>query len=137
MLDSTMMVASGHVLNPIVCHGLIGKNRRLRHHVIAHISKQRGTFYVGSNESNNAALTLSHAHDGSFLPIAAHWPSCAVFARSTVISFIHFHRFSLQLHVSFGQQRANLAKHPPSSFVGHSSFALYLLCGDSAARGCH
>jgi hypothetical protein len=36
------------------------------------------------------------------------------------------------VHVCFGQQRANLAEHPPSGFVGHSGFTLNLLCRDAA-----
>jgi hypothetical protein len=41
------------------------------------------------------------------------------------------------LHVSLGQQRANLAEHPPSGFISDSGFALNLLCRNTATSRSH
>src|SRR5215471_3571625 len=137
VFDATMLVTSGHVLNPVIGHSFISKNHRLWHHVLTHITEQCRTFDVGSNTSNDTTLALSHADDGSFLCVASQWPASTVFARAAVIGFIHLHRFALQLHVRLGQQRANLAEHAPSGFVSDSSFALNLLCRDAATSRSH
>src|ERR1700686_3041980 len=60
------------------------------------------------------------------------WP-----LRFSVICFVHLHRRSLQLHVGFGQQRANLAEHAPSGFVGDSGFALNLFGRDATTSRGH
>src|SRR6266496_344098 len=69
--------------------------------------------------------------------ITTHRTAGMTLASSSVIHLIHLHRRSLQLHVSFGQQRANLAEHPPSSLVGHSGFTLNLFCRDSTTSRGH
>src|ERR1035438_7836036 len=92
---------------------------------------------ISCDECHNAALALYDADNAGFLAIASRRTPANTLALAAHVSFVHLHRLSLQLHVSFGQQRANLAKHPPSGFVGYSGFALNLLCRDAATSGSH
>src|SRR5947207_12434244 len=54
MLDPMMAVASGHVLNSVVCNGFVGKNHRLRHYVVAHIYFSDLSL---SNQRNNLPMS--------------------------------------------------------------------------------
>src|SRR5579871_1066530 len=54
---------------------------------------------------------------------------------STEIGFIHLNRRPLQLQIPIGHQGTNLLEHAPRGLVSDGSFALDLLCGDSATGG--
>src|SRR5262249_2992676 len=100
--------------------------------------KSRFARVFSSPSEYTSTIALSDTYNASFLALGASATTSKVSAVApTNIGFIHLNRRSLQLHVRFGQQRANLLKHSPSSFVGHSSFALDLLSGNAATGRSH
>jgi hypothetical protein len=89
-------------------------------------------FHVGSDARNDAPAAFNHAKDGSLIVTfasASTHPASAmpILAFAADVGFIHLDRQSLQLHVRFGQQRADLLEHPPRGFIGDASLPLDLL----------
>src|SRR5437773_3547132 len=126
----------------IINRVLIGENCALWQYVFMYDPKDALCCHVWRSQSLHSAdaFLARTFHDSDyrgFLFVAAHWTARVTFTSSSVIHFIHLHRSPLQLHVSFGQQRANLAEHSPCGFVGNSGFALNLLCRNSATSGSH
>ena len=89
-------------------------------------------------DRNIAALARNHrvvafdfrGHGSSEKTESGHTMSRAALASK--ISLVHLHRRPLQLQI-LTEKRTDLAEHAPGGFVGDASFALDLLCGDSAA----
>src|SRR6266581_4252759 len=98
---------------------------------------------VRRNASHDAAIVsrsaaLYHAHDCNLVASRRWTPTLPhPLSLSAVIHLIHLNRRTLQLHPLFREERANLAEHAPSGFVGDASFALNLLRGDAATSRTH
>src|SRR5208282_3781807 len=104
-------------------------------------SSQCVGFGVGGDECPNLSLALYHAHYRSLVFIAAHWTArAAPLAPTADVGFVHFNpaiESANRPALFIGKYGANLLKHAPSGFVGHSRLALNLFRGDTTAGSRH
>src|ERR1039458_653320 len=130
VINTVMGVVVPVVSKVNVGRKVVRKYRGFWKHVLPDDRHQRVFLPVVRNHCLDSSATLNHAKDGCFVP---HGLILAL-RDSADSSLIHLDAKSLQLHIWFGQQRANLAKHPPCRFIGNASLALNLLRGYSATR---
>src|SRR5207253_9917250 len=103
----------------------------------------RSAASIFCRERSNPSLPLSHAnYEGLalFSAISAQSATSATLAPTAVVHFIDFYAFALSAKTplaGFIQHGANLFKHAPCGFIGHSGFALNLFCRNSATGGSH
>jgi hypothetical protein len=126
-------------VDALVTRVLIGIDQAFRNAVLCDDRTQ----FVGSDARNDfrnnflSAFSLNHGDNGNLCFVATHWTASAVLAVSTVVSFVHLHRWSLQLQVALRKKRAHLPEDAPCSLVGNASLALNLLCGDTTTGRTH
>jgi hypothetical protein len=143
VIDALVLVPIGMNRELVIDRIVVGVHGALRQDALRDDRENCGSLRVWRYAGEHAAFpaALYDAEHGSLAVIVASALDSAIamliLALSAYVCFIHLNAVSLQLHVRFGQQRANLAEHAPCGFIGNSGFALNLFRTNPAASRSH
>jgi len=130
-------IGIAHCPKPLVTRIFVGVHDSARNDVLGHDAHNLVCSDIGKNSRNDFALSLDNADHGNLGFVSAHRSASSVLALATIVGFVDLGRRPLQLQIAVRHQGPNLLEHAPSGFVGNSSLALNLLCGDSATSRAH
>lgn len=126
-----------HLGNQPIKVEVIGINHAAWYNVLADSAKQVLAGNVVNHSCDCFPAALYDCDHRSLFLVSAHRATALPLADTTIVRFVNFHRWPLQFEVAVGHEAANLPEHAPCGFVGDASFALDLLCGDTAAGRPH
>ena len=141
VIDPPMHIAHcWHMGNAVIGRQFISEHSARWHNVFFHNRQKRSAASIFCCERSNPSLPLCHAnYEGLalFSAISAQSATATTLAPTAVVHFIDFYTFAFSAKPPFArfiEHGANLLKHAPCGLVGDASFALNLLCRNSASR---